>query len=157
MKYTQLTKEQFEELHAEFAKFLASQKIDVSEWEKIKKNNSKMADEELDLFSDLVWEKVLNRTEYLEHFSKDSINLFKCNDKDMQRIVVKVNKDNIDLLNTEDFNWLVNNSKDASIDYFKGQKSYVKSRNMEVFDLIQQGSVLSKGELYRSISKIISQ
>jgi len=157
MKYTQLTKEQFKELHAEFAKFLASQKIDVSEWEKIKKNNPKMADEELDLFSDLVWEKVLNRTEYLEHFSKDSINLFKCNDKDMQRIVVKVNKDNIDLLNTEDFNWLVNNSKDASIDYFKGQKSYVKSRNMEVFDLIQQGSVLSKGELYRSISKIISQ
>ncbi|MCD6543937.1 MAG: hypothetical protein J7K34_05465, partial [Flavobacteriaceae bacterium] len=80
MKYTQLTKEQFEELHKEFAKFLATQKIDISEWKKIKINKPEIADEELNLFSDLVWERVLNNTKYLEHFSKDSLNLFKCDD-----------------------------------------------------------------------------
>ena len=36
MKYTRLTKEQFEELHQEFANFLASQNIDKTEWEQIK-------------------------------------------------------------------------------------------------------------------------
>ena len=37
MKYRQLTKEQFFELHEEFSKFLAAQQIDVKEWEAIKK------------------------------------------------------------------------------------------------------------------------
>ncbi|MCK5677848.1 MAG: hypothetical protein KAH72_05170 [Flavobacteriaceae bacterium] len=156
MKYTQLTKEQFEELHEEFAKFLATQKIDISEWEKIKNNKPEIADEELNLFSDLVWERVLNNTEYLEHFSKDSLNLFKCDDTSIQRIVVKVNKQNIDFLDKKDFNWFLDNSKDSSIEYFKGQKSFSKNRNMDIFDLIQQGSVVSKGELYEAVLKMIS-
>ena len=157
MKYIQLTKEQFEELNEEFALFLATQKIDISEWDEIKKTNPKMADEELNLFSDLVWEKVLAKAQYLEHFSKNSINLFKCNDNDMQRVVVKINKNHFDFLKKEDFNWFLDNSKHESLDYFKGQKEYSKERNVEIFDLIQQGSVVSNGELFEAVLKIISQ
>ena len=40
MKYTQLTKEQLEELHEEFALFLAAQSIDVKEWDSIKKKQT---------------------------------------------------------------------------------------------------------------------
>ena len=96
MRYSQLTKEQFEELHEEFALFLATQKIDIKEWEDIKKNNPEVADEELNLFSDLVWEKVLGKSKYLEHFSKDSINLFKCEEEGISRIVVKSTVPNFD-------------------------------------------------------------
>ncbi len=42
MKYRQLTKEQFEELHHDFTEFLASQQIDVKEWEAIKKEKPAM-------------------------------------------------------------------------------------------------------------------
>jgi len=34
MKYRQLTKEQLESLHKEFAQFLATQKIDAVQWQK---------------------------------------------------------------------------------------------------------------------------
>jgi hypothetical protein len=156
MKYIQLTKEQFNELHEEFALFLATQKIDESEWEKIKNENPAVADEELNLFSDLVWEKVLQTTSYLEHFSSDSLNLFKCNAEDIQRVVVKIEKPGIDLLKKEGFNWFLDNSKDESIEYFKGQKPYTKERNLEIFDLIQKGSVISKGDLFNAVFKIIS-
>ena len=78
MKYRQLTKEQFEDLHIEFANFLASQSIDKKEWEELKKNKPNVADDEMNIFSDVVWDDVLNRIEYLEHFSEQSINLFKC-------------------------------------------------------------------------------
>jgi len=44
MKYRQLTKEQFEELHLEFATFLAAQQIDVKEWETIKKDTPAVAE-----------------------------------------------------------------------------------------------------------------
>ena len=75
MKYRQLTKEQLSELNKEFAEFLASQQIDVKEWKVIKKEKPLMADEELNIFSDVVWEDVLTKTKYLEHISKNDINL----------------------------------------------------------------------------------
>ena len=77
MKYTRLTKEQFEELYQEFINFLATQAIDKAEWDKIKTEKPEVAEQELDVFSDLVWEGVLGRAEYLEHFSKNHIFLLK--------------------------------------------------------------------------------
>ena len=56
MKYTRLTKQQLEELHQEFINFLATQSITATEWEMIKLNRPHVAEEELDVFSDLVWE-----------------------------------------------------------------------------------------------------
>jgi Family of unknown function (DUF6495) len=78
MKYARLTKEQFEELHPEFVNFLASQSIDKAEWDKIKLNKPEIAEQELDVFSDLIWEGVLTRAEFLENFSRNHIFLFQC-------------------------------------------------------------------------------
>ena len=71
MKYKRLTKEQFEALHLEFANFLASQSIDKKEWEEIKLNKPEVPEQELDVFSDLIWEGVLTNARFLEHFSKN--------------------------------------------------------------------------------------
>lgn len=156
MKYEKLTKEQFEELHEEFAVFLAAQSIDVNEWTRIKEEKPDLAEKELEVFSDFVWEKVLGKTNYLDHFSPQSLNLFKCDEDSIQRIVVKVNKKGIDLLNEKDFNWFLDNSKDPEIEYLKGQKPYSKLRNEEIFELIRQGGVVSDGQLYEAIFKLIS-
>ena len=61
MKYTRLTKEQLEEMYQEFINFLAAQSITAEEWAQIKQEKPKVAEEELDVFSDLVWEGVLNQ------------------------------------------------------------------------------------------------
>ena len=155
MKYKQFTKEQLEELHEEFAIFLASQQIERSEWEDIKKNKPNVAQEELNIFSDLVWDKVLDNTNYLEHFSNNTLNIFKCSENNMQRIVVKVNKEGFDLSRKDDFNWFLDHSNDKSIEYLKGQKKYDKERNLELFDLIQKGGEISKGDLFEGLLKII--
>ena len=156
MKYEKLTKEQFEELHEEFAVFLAAQSIDVEEWTRIKAEKPELAEKELEVFSDFVWEKVLTKANYLDHFSPGSLNLFKCGEDGIQRILVKVNKEGVDLLKQEDFNWFLDNSGDPRIEYLKGQKAYARERNEEVFDLIRQGGVVSEGELYEAIFKLIS-
>jgi len=59
MKYRMLTKEQFSELHPEFINFLASQTISKNEWDTIKNEKPEVAQQELEIFSDLVWEGVL--------------------------------------------------------------------------------------------------
>lgn len=157
MKYAKLTKEQFEELHEEFAVFLAAQSIDVAEWTRIKEEKPELAEKELEVFSDFVWEKVLTRAGYLDHFSSNSLNLFKCEADGIQRILVKVEKEGIDLLRTEDFNWFLDNSGDPGIEYLKGKKDYSKDRNEEIFELIRQGSVVSNGELFEGIARLLNQ
>lgn len=154
MKYRQLTKEQFESLHHEFAQFLGTQKIDADEWKKIKESKPELVEEELNLFSDLVWEDVLNKVEYLEHFSKKSVNLFKCDKKSISRIVVNVNKE-IDLFSEEGYKWLLQNPKDDSIEYLKGDKKY-NDRNTEIFEIIEKGAHISKGELFEYFYRLIS-
>ena len=156
MKYTKLTKEQFEELNEEFAVFLSAQSIDVKEWSAIKEEKPELADKELDVFSDFVWEKVLSKANFIEHFSADALNLFRCNAEDIERIVVKVNKEGINLLDKKDFNWFLDNSNDSSIEYLKGQRSYEKERNIEIFDLIKKGGVVTSGVLFEGVVKLIN-
>ncbi|SFS34743.1 DUF6495 family protein [Lutibacter maritimus] len=155
MKYRLLTKEQLQELHEEFSKFLATQQIDSEEWKTIKKEKPSMADEELAVFSDVVWEDVLTKTSFLEHISENHMNLFKCDATKIFRIYIKLNDSSKSFLNNDDFNWFINNPLDNSIEYFKASKKYDLERNLELFKLIELGSVISKGELYTSISQLI--
>ena len=155
MKYRQLTKEQFESLHQEFAQFLASQKIDAKEWNKMKENSPKLVEEELNIFSDMVWEDVLSKVEYLEHFSKTSVNVFKCGIDSIERIVAKVNKE-IDLLSEEGYKWLLENANDDSVEFLRGSKPYDSDRNKEIFVLIEQGSQIVRGELFEYFNRLTS-
>jgi len=154
MKYRQLTKEQFESLHQEFALFLASQSIDVKEWKTIKEEQPKVAEEELNVFSDVVWDDVLTKTKYIEHFSEKSANLFKCDEHEIHRIAIKVTWD-INLLEQKGFEWLMQNPMDNSVEIFKGSKPYHIERNKEIFDLIEKGSSISKGEIFEYFSQLI--
>src|SRR5690606_4170407 len=81
MKYSRLTKEQFEELHKEFINFLATQSITADEWNDIKQNKPQVAEQELDVFSDLVWEGVLTKVTYIEHISHQQMHLFHLNEE----------------------------------------------------------------------------
>jgi len=151
MKYTLLTKEQLESLHKDFAKFLASQQIDANEWQEIKKNKPHIAQEELELFSDLVWEDVLSKTKYIEHFSPKQLNLFRCATTSIHRIVVKISKDKFDFYNDSDYKWFLNNLDSDAVQYYQANKKYTKDRHSELFDIIQKGGVISQGELYKNL------
>lgn len=156
MKYRQLSREQFESLHKEFAQFLAAQQIDVKEWTTIKENKPEIAEEELNLFSDLVWDDALTKTNYLEHFSKQTANLFKCEETSISRLVVEVKKAGFDFFNENDYKWFVDNTNHSSVQFFKGLKKYSKERNQELFDLVEKGSVISDGKLYENLQLLIS-
>jgi len=148
MKYTRLTKEQLEEMHQEFINFLATQSITAKEWKDIKINKPEVAEEELDLFSDLVWEGVLNKVEFLEHFSPQQIYLFNITEVEMDLIAIKVENEAIDLTSREGYNWLRKNIMDDAVNLFTSSKVLNADRNKDIFALIQQGAVITKGELF---------
>ncbi|MFD2550994.1 DUF6495 family protein [Bizionia sediminis] len=155
MKYARLTKEQFESLHQEFINFLATQTITAAEWDDIKKNKPEVAEQELDVFSDLVWEGVLNKVAYIEHISPQQMHLFHTNETNMHVIAVKLNN-NIDLTTKEGFNWLRENLMNDQVEFLQAHKTYSEDKNSDKFQLIQQGGVITKGALYTYFNKLIN-
>jgi hypothetical protein len=155
MKYKRLTKEQFEALHQEFSNFLATQSIDKAEWDSIKLNKPEVAEQELDVFSDLIWEGVLTNAQYLEHFSKNHIFLFHCQEKLIQSIVLKALEPEVNFMEKEGLQWLSDNLFTDTVEIHLGKKEYEEERNTAIFDLIKQGGILSDGQLYLQINGII--
>lgn len=155
MKYSRLTKEQFEELHQEFINFLATQSITASEWEDIKTNKPQVAEQELDVFSDLIWEGVLNKATYIEHISPQQMHLFHLGEKNMHVIAVQL-KNAIDLTTKDGYNWLRENLMDENVEFLQAKKEYGTDKNLDKFTLVQQGGVITRGDLFRFFDKLIN-
>ena len=157
MKYTRLTKEQFEELHQEFINFLATQTITADEWIDLKSNKPEVAEQELDVFSDLVWEGVLSKVTYLEHISPKQMHLFHLKDDIMQLIAIKLKNEDIDLTTTEGFAWFRENLLSDDVEFLTANKSYSEDKPLDKFKLIQQGAVITKGELFRYFETLVAK
>lgn len=155
MKFTRLTKEQLEELHPEFINFLATQSITAEEWDKLKAGQPEVAEEELDVFSDLIWEGVLTKVTHLENVSAKQMHLFELTDKEMKLIAVKVMNPDIDLTTKIGFNWFKKNWQSDYVEYLTASKAYTTDKNLDKFNLIQQGAVITKGDLYRWFESMI--
>tara|TARA_R100000935_G_C2818084_1_gene158291 strand:- start:912 stop:1394 length:483 start_codon:yes stop_codon:yes gene_type:complete len=155
LKYTRLTKEQFEELHPEFINFLATQSITADEWQKIKTEQPQVAEEELDVFSDLVWEGVLQKAEYLENIAPQQLFLFKVAETEMQLISLKISEEGIDITTQEGYGWLQKNFAEDSVEFFTAKKKFSADKSADIFKLVQQGAIITKGELYQFFEDIL--
>jgi hypothetical protein len=155
MKYSRLTKEQFEELHQEFINFLATQSVTADEWTNLKVNRPELAEMELDVFSDLIWEGALSTAKYLEHFSPQQMHLFSLNETNMQVIAVKL-KNEQDLTTTEGYKWLRENLMDEHVEFLQAKKEYTEDKNLDKFKLIEQGAVITKGDLFKYFDTLIN-
>jgi hypothetical protein len=155
MKYTRLSKEQFEELHKEFINFLATQSITADEWDTIKKEKPDVAEQELDVFSDLVWEGVLIKAEYIENISAQHMYLLYFAEENIELLGLKILNDSIDLTTKEGFSWLRENLLHDDVELFEAKKEYSDDRLMDKFNLIQQGANITKGELFMYFERLI--
>lgn len=155
MKYARLTKEQFEELHREFINFLATQSITAEEWDNLKKTKPEVAEQELDVFSDLIWEGVLNKVKFLEHISPRQMMLFHISETHMDLIAIKIENESIDITSEYGYKWLQQNIQNDEVVLYTSTKAIQEDRNRDIFILIQQGSVITKGELYTYFKNLL--
>jgi len=156
MKYSRLTKEQFEELHQEFINFLATQSITAKEWKTLKEIHPEAAEEEMDIFSDLIWEGALNNATFLENISPQQLFLFKVEGNQMKLIVVKSKNETIDITTAEGYQWLQKNFTSDDVEFFTSTKLFSEERNKDIFSIIKQGAVITKGALYGFFDGIVN-
>ena len=155
MKYRRLSKEQFEELHKEFINFLATQSITVSEWKLLKEKRPEVAEAELDVFSDLVWEGVLENVTFLENIAPKHMYLFCVKEKSIALIGLKVSKETVDLTIESGFSWLRDNLMSSKVEIFDAEKQINGDKKLQIFELIEKGAHITKGELFKYFEQLI--
>lgn len=155
MKYQRLSKEQLEELHQEFIRFLATQSITSDEWQKIKAEQPNVAEDELDVFSDLIWEGVLQKVNYVEHSSPNKLYLFFFDENTIELIVLATEA--VNMTTKEGFTWVMSHIQDDKVSLYTAKNSYSNDKQLDKFKLIQQGAVISNGELYKTLAEVLSK
>lgn len=152
MKYKRLESAEFKELEKEFIHFLSSAQITGADWEKMKMTEKLKAEELLDVFSDMVYEKVMSKIQYLEYRDNKSLNIFHFTDDKISLMGLRVKENHdLDLLADNVFEqW--NQSNMNAVNIVETEKGYIKERGMEVFELLQTGCSISDGKLFNLLN-----
>ncbi|MBL7883044.1 MAG: hypothetical protein JNL69_03175 [Bacteroidia bacterium] len=154
MIYKQLSSEELKALEKDFIAFLAHAQITGPDWEKMKQNELAKAEELIDVFSDVVYDKVLKKIKFLEYREPKSLHIYKCNNDNIELVGLKVNEhSNLNLTAENVFEqWNANNN--ASVTIVKSKRDYIKEREMEVFELLQTGCLITDDKLFTVLSKL---
>ncbi len=157
MKYRRLDLAEFEFLEKDFIQFLAANHITADDWEQMKKEDVEQMNGLLDIFSDIVFDKTLDKLQYLEFISPSDIKTFFCDKDRIYLLGLKhqkgksINFQEIDV--SKDLIDLVNDSA-TSFEIYSAEKSYQGERKQELFKMLEEGCLISKeGTLYKTLDK----
>jgi hypothetical protein len=132
MKYTRIPTDELEKLEEEFVNFLVMNGIIADDWLAIKENEPLNADEIINQFSEVVWESILRGTKYLNKVEEESAYYFKCDSDTIY--LIKVDK------------------TEAAAEQFSTSKEYNKTRELELFEMLQSGCTISEGQEYEKLT-----
>lgn len=154
MKYRVLTKEELIPLEKDLVAFLIVNGIDGSMWEKINQEDPEKAIELVELFSDVVLQKVYEKIQFLEFRSEKSCLVFKCGVEAIELISMTTDPNNSCDLSTPDsiHEALVKHSNELKI--FKTEKAYSQERELEIHQLISGGCLISSEEFWVSLEAV---
>lgn len=148
-KYRKLTLEELQHLEKEFVDYLVINGITADEWVKIKDEEKDKSERIIDLFSDVVFENILRKIQYLEFRGINEIYAYQClADKIVMVGLTADAQGNIDFSDEEILKKAVN-QPDNSIKIFTTDKTYHKARETEIFNMLQAGCEISDGKLFK--------
>ncbi|MDB9939256.1 DUF6495 family protein, partial [Cyclobacteriaceae bacterium] len=78
MKYRRLTLEELEPLENEFIDFLVVNGVIADDWEQLLANDVEKSNQIIDAFSEVVFEGIMRKTQFLEYRSKGELITFSC-------------------------------------------------------------------------------
>jgi hypothetical protein len=151
MKYSRLTKEQFEALHKEFALFLAALGIDASHWKELKTTAPEKVNALLDTFSDQVWEDVFNKATYLEQWEEKQVLFIHTNEEQMHSLLLKAPNAPYPIVEEQGWQWVMNHIHTDDVLLYQGVKKYNQERKITLFEMIIKGAQLSDGKKYEAL------
>lgn len=151
MRFRRLTIEELTELEAEFKQFLIINQVYNEEWIEMNQNDIDKANTLVNLFSDQVLEKVYSKIDFLEIRSPKIYSIYFFNNQLINSLVIQSNDDSILLTTEQEVENALNNNL-LKLEVFKASKPLTKAKSEEVFELINQGAIISKPEVWHAFS-----
>lgn len=143
-KYRTLTSEELSHLEKEFVEFLVVNGITSDEWQKIKESEPEKTDKLIVLFSDVVFEKLMRKTHYVNKQMGKVLMCFHYGEQEAQMILVQDWE-----LEKPASEVTFNDLRLGSYSLSTQTKKYKKLREVELFELVQGGAEISDGKIYR--------
>jgi cag pathogenicity island protein 24 len=154
MKYKRLSVEELQALQMDFVNFLASMQITAADWEKMKKEKNEEANLLIDVFSDMVYDKVLNKISYLEFRDEKTLNIFYFGQDTVKLIGLRVKEGSKLNLMVPDVMEQWNESNQASVNIVRSERNYQKEKQLEIFELLQTGCLITDDKLFKTLNSI---
>ncbi len=147
MKYRRLQLDELEEVRTEFVQFLATQGIPAEEWERLKAESPERVDQLLDQFSEIVFDNVLKEIQYLEYRSATDLRVFRCGKEKLELLGLRVaGESQLDFTQNQDPQAMIRMlaESDARLQLYSAEKKYGKTRELELFDLMESGARIAR-------------
>lgn len=156
-KYRLLTREELLELEKEFIDFLILNGITADDWIKVKKNESEGAREIVDLFSDVVFEGIMRKTQFLERRGTEKLEVLQClHDR---FVLVCLDATKVSHVDFADPDFIRKAAQDSpkGIEIFTLEVKYKNQRELELFEKVQQGFEVSDSQLFKQLCMALPQ
>jgi len=153
-KYRLLTKDQLVELEQDFIQYLVLNGIAANDWVKIKADSPSHAQKIIELFSDVVYEQILRKTKFIKLVQKHSIRCFQCLEKKMILMGVNLPEDSLGDFTDPEFLTISMQHPPSELKVFTAENNYSKDRELEIFDWLRKGAIITEGGLFKTISLV---
>lgn len=146
MKYRILSAEELAPLNEEFLKYLLVSNITPQNWEVLKKEDEAACHKHIEIFSDMVLDKILSEVKFADVLLENRIEVY-------QFLKGKAYVFAIENKVQGDFNFLSQSLKDLNlkkVNILKGEKAYLEERELEIFKILQkENASISNGDLFK--------
>ena len=158
MKFRVLTHEELEPLKEDFIKFLSANTITGDDWQSIKENKPKEAKTLLEMFCDIVWEKSLEKINFLEHRDEKYLKVFSCGKEKIEMVGFSVMAKNApSLLEEVTFEKLGSGAlkfSELKAEFYTSQKE-PQDLLMEKFKMMEEGCIPCTEAYFYGIKSLV--
>ena len=158
MKFRVLTTQELEPLKDDFIKFLSANTITGEDWVSIKKDKPEEAETLLAMFCDIVWEKSLEKINFLEHRDEKYLKVFRCGKEKIEMVGFSVKAENApSLLEQSTFEKLGSGAlkfSDLLAEFYASEKE-TKDLVMEKFKMMEEGCVPCEEAYFYGIKSLV--
>lgn len=161
MKYRRLRQDELEQFEEEFVKFLASNHVTAEDWEQLKADSPKKVEGLIEIFSDIIFDKVLATVEYLEWRRPKDFRTFHFAENNIQLLgILATRSRTIDFTAGDPILQIIEKAKseNSALQLFSAERTYKKEKAIEIFELLEQGALISRdGKVFKALQTIKSK
>ena len=154
-KFRSLTLEELEPLEKEFVEFLVINGIPADDWVRIKEEQPDKSVQVIDSFSDVVLDSIMRKTRFLDHWSKTALRAFQYLQDKMVLVALETTDETLNL--ADPYFFQSENVPLEHLEIYTLEKKYAKQREIELFEMTQQGCEISDGQLFKKLSLLLAE